>query len=95
MSINKYALLAICEILEHERADAEVERLRQVISERGFLAFDYSKSPLRHLEAGFKAIDRNYYERFAPVFRTLQVPPKEPEGSEVRWVSSNDQSPIS
>ncbi len=72
MSINKYALLAVCEVLEHERADREVEHLRRLISELGFLSFDYARSPLRHLEAGFKTVDRNYSERLAPVFTVLR-----------------------
>ena len=72
MSINKYALLAVCEVLQHGNADREVNQLRHLISDLGFLGYDYARSPLRHLETAFKRFDRAMSERLAPVFIALR-----------------------
>jgi hypothetical protein len=82
MSISKYALLALCEILEHERADQKVKQLRQRISERGFLVFDYANHRSDTWKLVSKQLTGTTSKTLAPVFRTLRVPSEQPDGSE-------------
>jgi len=74
MAINKYALLTICAILENGSATAELEELRRLVKERS--VFDYLKSPLRHLEAGFRVLGEQPAQSLAPVFSALRESPE-------------------
>ena len=69
MATNKRVLHAICRIRTGEPSEPHVNELRHYIEGRDF---EYSKSPLKYIEAGFQAVDESFFNKLVPLFSMLR-----------------------
>ncbi|MDX6406241.1 MAG: pyrophosphokinae [Blastocatellia bacterium] len=69
MAINKRALLSICAICAGQSPEDVVDALRRYVEGRDF---EFNKSPLKHLEAGFQAVRNSCSDQVAPLFTMLR-----------------------